>query len=113
MIRYTDIHMLPLYIYIYMYIYMYINTYIHTYIHTYTQTYTENPLCLACTYVKMRCIYLQIYVYIYIYMYIFFAQTVPHTHQHMCRLDMHLEQGEDCKIYVIFYITLLACLLGL
>ena len=46
-----------------------------------------------------------IYIYIEynIIIYIFFGvrnityTTVPHTHQHICRLDVHLEQVEDCK----------------
>ena len=106
MFRHTDIHMLPLYIYIY----IYIHTYIHTYIHKYTQTYTYNLLSLECTYVKMRYIYLHKYIYIYIYVCV---QTVPLTHQHICRLDVHLEQVEDCKNYLIFYVTLSTCMLDL
>ena len=69
-----------------------IHTYIHTYIRTHKYTHTT---CIECAYVKMR--YIHIYIYIHIYMqYVYTcAQIVRHAHQHICRLDMHLEQVED------------------
>ena len=83
-----DIQTYTCYHYIYRDINIYIHTYIHTYIHKYTQTYTYNLLSLECTYVKMPYIYLHIYIYMCV-------QTVPHTHQHICWLHVHLEQVED------------------